>query len=109
MAEIRDRVVHGLRLDDGSDRRGIRLGVLHRSAAGRRVRLAEIDRRGRRVDLVPAERDEVADHGAGHHARREQPPADAKQPDVAREVDFLLGLGVEAALRGSRRSHEGRR
>jgi len=70
---------------------------------------AEIDPRACREHLVPAERDEVADDGAGHHARREQPPADAKQPDVARKVDFLLGLGVEAALRGSRRGHEGRR
>jgi len=26
-----------------------------------------------------------------------------------RKVDFLLGLGIEAALRGCRRSHEGRR
>ena len=96
-------------VDDLPDGRGVRLRVLDQGSRRRRVRLAEIDRRGGRVDLAAAERDEVADHGSRHEARREQPPADAQQLDVAREVDFLLGLGIEAALRGSRRSHEGRR
>ena len=88
---------------------GFVCGVLTGLPPVGRVRLTEVDRRAGRVDLVAAERDEIADDGAEHEAGGEQPPTGTEQPDVAREVHFLLGLGVEAPLRGSRRSHEGRR
>src|SRR5205823_12729331 len=51
LAAVGDRVLHGLRLDLGRDRRWVRLWVVDDAATGRRVRLAEIDGGRCRVDL----------------------------------------------------------
>src|SRR5207247_4931690 len=95
LALRRDLVDHDLGVRDLAHRARIRLRGLELHVAARRVRLAEIERRGRLEPLAAAERDAVADHGAHEQAGRQEPPARAEQPRVPAEVDLLLRLGIE--------------
>ena len=48
--------------------------TLNLAGALRRERLSEIDRRFRLVDLMPAEREQIADRDPGDEAEERQPP-----------------------------------
>src|SRR3954447_2091247 len=87
----------GFRARDRAGCGRVRLRSLQEDAADGAVRGAEIDGRARLPDLLPAERDDVADEGACDQAEDGQPPARDDGAPVPAEIDFLLGAGVGVA------------
>src|SRR6185437_4568432 len=73
---------------DLADGARVRLRCLQLDVPARRVRLAEVQRRGRLEHLTSAERDEVADDGTEDEAGGGQPPTRGQEPPIAAEVDF---------------------
>src|SRR4029078_9408321 len=103
-----DLLVHRLRIRGLRDCGWIRLLGEQRPRGEGVQRVAEIDRRRSAVKVRATPRDEEPDDRPRDEADGDEPPTPREHPPVPREVDLLLGFGVEALSGGRGRGPEGR-